>query len=226
MVIGVHENSSNTYVGPWNFKPLAEVLTEMGTPLDGYDWDLTPVEYSGGTIGVLNIYAARGTTREVRFEYGIDTDATVADFGHIGDASGLLTKGWVLPPGYPAEAGEAQSYQDDAARSARGLHEGLVQTDLTVEALRVKLLQTNVIVRRVPRQRIELTAHGYAHELVPRLGSDYDVGDVVWFLARENDPTDWRGYRETVNASFRVFSVDVAIDDAGVGVPQPVLVVA
>jgi hypothetical protein len=51
-----------------------EAIIALTQVLDGFDFDVTPIEYTAGIIGQFNVYASQGTSQpDARFEYGPDT---------------------------------------------------------------------------------------------------------------------------------------------------------
>ena len=118
-------------------------------------------------------------------------------------------------PASPTTPSGTVLQRDDAASAARGLLETVVSTDLTVDALRDALLAAHIAARAGPRQTITFTPIR-ALGRVPRLGIDYDVGDVVPFRATVNRDDV---LVKRLDVLVRVYSYAVTIDDAGYGTP-------
>lgn len=234
--------SSAAYIGPWSYKVLGEAITELGAPLDGYDWEVEPVEPTpdgvGLQIGRFNAAPAIGSMRlDVGWEFG-DGKRNVASWTDKRDSGGLCNWGVNLPSAtddptqIPVTSSDAPSIAD------RGLHEAVIAGDLVVSELRSKLVQEHVRVRRLPRRTIEFAPiaedapAGGESRRVPRLFDDFIVGDIMPFRATEQfpvvDPDSGVvvGHEsvKTVDALFRCFVADVAIDEGGNSTPSLTLV--
>jgi hypothetical protein len=108
------------------------------------------------------------------------------------------------------------------------LYEAVIPGELQSDDLRLKLVQENVRVRKVPKRIIAFTpvaedpSAPIETRRVPRPFADYNVGDVVHFRAIERFPVPTRGtvigYTETptVDLLVRVFAIQIDLDDAGV----------
>jgi hypothetical protein len=224
--------SSASYFGPWRYLEAGKVFTELATGLDAPDWDLRPVEPVADALGVqiaaLDVAPAFGTIRgDAVFECGTGR-RNVPSFRDVTDPGGLANDVVHLPDGFPDNALQAVKEQTDAASIAdRGLLESVVSVPgLTVDDLRDRLLAEHLRIRRQPRRTLifqpskDLDPDGAP--MAPQPFVDYDVGDVVPFRGVElldvyDQAGTVTGQREvvTVDAFFRVFSIDVAIDEEG-----------
>jgi hypothetical protein len=226
--------SSSTYVTDQRYTPAGTFVAGLSGTLDGPDWQVRPTEpvadSLGVQIGLLDVLPAIGTTQpNVAFKFG-GPDGNVAEWKDTGDATGLCNRAVNLPSGFPDTATQQPIvWQDTAATADRGLYEAVVAGELQSDDLRLKLVQENVRVRKVPKRIIAFTPLAedpgapLEQRRVPRPFADYNVGDVVRFRATERFPvTDTTGiviaYSEaaTVDLLVRVFAIQIDLDDAGV----------
>jgi hypothetical protein len=179
----------------------------------------------------LDVAPAIGTTQpNVAFKFG-GPDGNVAEWKDTGDATGLCNRGVNIPSGWPDTATQQPIvWQDTAATTDRGvLYEAVIPGELQSDDLRLKLVQENVRVRKVPKRIIAFTpvaedpSAPIETRRVPRPFADYNVGDVVHFRAIERFPVlavdgTVQGYTETptVDLLVRVFAIQIDLDDAGV----------
>lgn len=227
--LGLLQSSSPDYVGPWYYKPLAEAIGELSAALDGFDWALEPVEPvndgAGLQIGRLDLYAARGAWQPdavFAFSDAEEDRGNVKGYTRTRTRQGMLNTGYSLPPGFPdTTQGAVQSWFDGPARARWRWREGVIPGDMTDNALRLKLTQEHVLVRKQPREVIvvngvvasELGESGAEHvPQTPAFKADYDIGDVVPFRATVDGQV-------RVNGRFRVYGVDLSIDDNGLETP-------
>jgi hypothetical protein len=210
--IGTIGNTSDGYAGPWYYKPASEAILELSGAMDGFEFRFDPqapvVDASGVAWWEFNASPAFGSLKEnVVFEFGTGKK-NVKAYGRQVDRSQLLNRGYGLPPGFPDNASsEGGVVTSDAPASIanRGLHEGVVQSDLVSQPLRARLVEEHVTIRKVARQMITFTPKlnlGYTFE-----GSFY-LGDTVPFRAV------WNGHTRIDNV-FRIFQVAWDIDDLG-----------
>ena len=211
--------SSKSFVGPLFFKSVLELLTEIGSTLDGYDFTLDPVEpitdALGTPIGWLKLSDTLGQVRpEAIFEYGTGR-VNVLSYQRQIDRAGLANVAYNLPTNWPAsvaapEAGASAASvlyaQDVDSIAARTRHETLVSDDLGAgsDAMRQQLVDLHVSLRKQPRQIVTFSPALNA----PKFGEDFDIGDVVTFRARV-------GSQVRVNGLFRVYAVGVALGEQG-----------
>lgn len=219
--IGTIVPSSADTPGPWYYKPIAESIGELAAPLDGIEWIVDPVEPAiddaypspRPVIGTFNAFPAIGSFQpEAVFEFG-DGRCNVVKWDRIVSRDGMVNRGYGLQPGFPDEAnGTVQTWEDAASIARYGLRERVIPGDFADDALRLKLVQEHIRVRRLPRQMITFTAAREDTDdvVVPRFKVDFDIGDIVPFRAVEPTTGQVR-----VNASLRVYGVDVAPDDQG-----------
>jgi hypothetical protein len=122
-----------------------------------------PVEPTADATGVqiaaLDVAPAIGTTQpNVAFKFG-GPDGNVAEWKDTGDATGLCNRGVNIPSGWPDTATQQPIvWQDTAATTDRGvLYEAVIPGELQSDDLRLKLVQENVRVRKVPKRIIAFT---------------------------------------------------------------------
>lgn len=216
--MGAVSASSSTYVYGWYFKVIAQAIAELGATLDGPDWRVRPVEFSGGYYGELDVAAVLGAVKlDAAFEFG-DGLLNVASYKRGVSLAGTANRVWHLPPGFPDNVTQTPLSADDAgSQAARGLLEAIVSADLSVDELRVKLLSHHLAVRGKPRQTITFQpVTDVGGRRVPRYGVDYVNGDVVPFRA-----TFWKrsGPVKRIDALFRIYQTAFAIDDNGNAAP-------
>jgi len=224
--------TTNKAVGPWYYKPISEVILELSAPLDGYDFELKPVNpvdvgLTYPKLAELWIYAYKGTTKpDVIFEYGTGK-ANVASYSRPRTLAGLCNRAYTLPDGYPDSAMQTfagtpnattkivygDTYQTviasnlDASASITkwGVHEAVVSGDLGVDLFRLALANEHVRIRRNPREQIMFTLTSnieYAY------GVDYVEGDIVTCRAKIDGSVRF-------DALFRIYGVELTDDNEG-----------
>lgn len=211
--------------GPWYFRPALETLGEIAAPLDGPEWTIDPLEptldSSGLAIGSFRAAPVIGVQRsDAIFEYGTGR-RNVASFTDSGDSSNLCNGAFSLPPGFPdqiASGDDVVFAGDTTSRAARGAWESVIAADLPVALLRTRLAQEHVEVRRFPRRVITFQPVAESSSgRVPQYGADYSEGDIVEFRAVEFGVV-------TVDALFRIYAVEIELDDLGLPTSQLTLV--
>jgi hypothetical protein len=227
--------SSSTYVTDQRYVFAGPFMAGLSATLDGPDYVFRPVEpttdATGVQIAALDVAPAIGTTQpNVAFKFG-GPDGNVAEWKDTGDATGLCNRGVNIPSGWPDTATQQPIvWQDTAATTDRGvLYEAVIPGELQSDDLRLKLVQENVRVRKVPKRIIAFTpvaedpSAPIEQRRVPRPFADYNVGDVVHFRAIERFPVlavdgTVQGYTETptVDLLVRVFAIQIDLDDSGV----------
>jgi hypothetical protein len=73
--------ASKTRDRTYQYSNVGEAITNLTRVLDGFDFEVTPIEYSAGKIGQFNVYASQGSDRSatVLFQYGPGTLANVRE---------------------------------------------------------------------------------------------------------------------------------------------------
>lgn len=208
--------SAVTYTaGP--FRPITEIITELSSSLDGFDWRIFPSEnYVSGAVANQKIgqfYAAPIIGSEqpnAVFEWGTGR-CNMASYTRTVTRDTQANKVYHFTsagpdaPGYPTvSAIDSQSITDWK------LLEDLVQADLLNSTLRQRLVDEHVNVRKNPRQVIQFDPHvdPQATGRLPQYGTDYGVGDAVRARAAY-------GRSVRFDAMMRVWGVTFNIDSNG-----------
>lgn len=208
--------SAITYTaGP--FKKLLDVLNELATAYDGFDWRIDPIEnwvngqVTSSEIGELTAEPSMGSKQSnAIFEWGagrnniISYNRTVSRDTQANKVYHYTSNG-PDAPGFPTISALDLDSIDDYK-----LLEELAEADLLDQTLRQQLVNEHVAVRRYPRQIIEFQPHIDPNKTgrVPQFGTDYALGDQVIGRAAFNNIVLFDGY-------FRVYGVQFDIDEMG-----------
>lgn len=197
--------STATYLaGP--YKQLSVCLAELSNLLDGFDWRVDPREVDGsGNIGTWTARPTLGVARpNVIFEYGVGRH-NIADYKMQIARESQANQ--VFNPGTTAH----KVATDAPSRAKWGLMEASADLQLNDEAMRQKLVDEHIRVRKNPRRVITFTPHIATKNTgrVPVYGVDYELGDIV--VARAV-----LGRSVRFNGDFRVYGVQVSIDKNGI----------
>lgn len=203
-------------VGPWHFKPIDEAILEVASTLGGPDFWLEYLEPGSSSVwgpqaAMLGVDDARGTDRSgsVFLEYGMGQHNMKA-YKRAVTRAGLLTRAYGLPPGFP-DTTEAVTLETDVTlEGTYGRAYAAVANDLIDPTMRAALLAAHVNIRKQPRQVITFTPERADS---PRLGVDYDVGDLVTGRAEVNGATRF-------DAAFRVYQAAIDLDTEGNATPS------
>ena len=209
--------SAVTYIaGP--FRPISEIVTELATTMDGFDWRILPVDnfFNGGVtspyIGQFFAQPLLGTDEpNVVFEYGAGRN-NIASYTRTINRDTQANRVFHFTSNGPDAFGYPTVSAIDASTITDwGLLEDLAQADLLDLGLRQSLVQQHVNVRKFPRQIIQFDPHIDPRSIgrVPQYGSDYTVGDSV--RARAVYAGNLR-----FDAMMRVWGVQFTIDNNGV----------
>lgn len=221
----VTTTTANVVTGPHFYKVIGELIAQLAGTLDGPDWRVEPIDAVASTnpatcyYGELTVAPAIGQTRlDQPFEYG-DGRLNVRNYRRTVALDGVANLVSNLPAGYPdIAAGSVVTSSDAASQAARGLLETVVQADLTDATLRQALVDLHLLVRKNPRQTITFDpVNDLSFDRLPRLRVDYDVGDVVPFRASIKQADG--SIDKRINILARVYGVEVAVDEKGVGQP-------
>lgn len=201
-------DSSVTYaMAPYKF--VSEIVSELSS--GAFDWRVMPIEFTGNTFA--DWYAepvlGRHLEGDVIFEYGMGKK-NVAEVRETGDLSGVANIVYHIVDAGPGAPGQPVLYgYDSTSESIRGRYEDIASASLTDASLRQALVDEHVIVRTGFRRSVSFTPSRGPMPRVPEFWTDYDVGDFV--QARATDETgNW------LDASMRIYQVDVAPDDHGI----------
>lgn len=216
--IGTIDTTAVTTTGGWYFKPIGEAVTELALALNGFEWELVPVEpyvdAGGLVLATFNARNSLGSLKpDVVFTYGHGTGkSNLASYGEVWDYR-ILNKAYALPPSWPDAApapdGEVGFNSDAASIASAGLREQVVSQDLPDFNLRFKLAQQHVLIRKTPRALVTLGSHVYDPQRpyrVPRFGFEYSYGDTITARARLDG-------QDVFDGLVRVYNGDVAWSD-------------
>jgi hypothetical protein len=190
-----------------------------------FDYEIAPQEpaadavpYPGSmpVIGELNVVSQIGTTRDnAIFEYGTGS-RSARSYKRVINREGMVTKAYVLPPGFPDDSDirTTPSAFVSSNITARGLLEEVVPTDASDSQLRQAWADANERIRGGARQIITFEPSSTA----PEFGTDYIVGDFITGRAKVNGSARF-------NALFRVYAVEINVDENGKADVIPTLVV-
>lgn len=203
---------STATAGPWYYKKAMEAITELGAPLNGYDWWFTPLEPSTGNVGALNTAPVRGAYRpNAVLEYGTGR-ANAREYEWRITLGDRISRAYSLPPSYPNNSGLVVASSFDAVTELSiGRREDLVEADLGDAAgdLRQDLTDETVNVRKNPKNvfLIQPAANDDTGR-VPQYLTDYDLGDIIEGRVLDQDVL-------MLDALVRVYGVEAEIDDLG-----------
>lgn len=203
---------------PWNYKPIAEAITEMqaanptGFP-GAFDFQLSPVEPTSDSIGLkiasLDIRTRIGTNRpDVVFEYG-GGSRTVRSYDFTRNRQDMLNRVFVLGADPGDDTLTVKAY-NDTSQETHGLFEGLAPLDVGDATLRQQWAEINARVRGEARWTVDFVPSATA----PRFGAnpttdgDYELGDTVRLRIKTAGT-------ERLDANLRVYGINVTIDDQG-----------
>lgn len=225
--------STGTYTaGP--YKSALACVQELGQGLDGFDWYIEPTTpatvnaFPGGgsklpTIGTLRLAAVVGEEKSsAAFEYGLGR-INVRSINFLRDqttrANSILN---VSEEGLEVTALNTNPlvFANDTPTMERwGIYEEMAElSGVTNVALRQQYVEEALKVRENPRRVLAMTSDIDDHTgRVPVFGVDYWLGDIVPAKAFVEGA-------EIFNGDTRVYSVEVALNNAGTGTITPILV--
>lgn len=198
--------------GPWHMKPIGEAIAELSVGVNSYDFVVTPVDNGPMVagwrqIGSLNIYSYRGVNRpDAVFEYGTG-NANVISFKQATTRDGLMTRGFILAPGWPESTiQDGRKAEDASLIGSRGLYEAVVPDGgVTWDNLRQIIVDEHLRVRKNPREVITFVP---AMNARPEWGTDWDVGDHVRARAAVSGTM-------VFDSLFRIWGVTFNVDENG-----------
>lgn len=217
-------SGSGTYVaGP--YAAALSCINDLAHNLTGFDWYMKPIEgefFGGGWVGPLvaqfEATNAFGVKSSAVFEHGFGTH-NVNSQNFTRDLSDMCNMAFHLPDDGFTEGGTVKNYFDNPTQTARGRYEQVADAfGLTDEALRKAWLEEFIRVKKNPRQVVTMTLDtDDGTGRVPKLGTDYWLGDMVQARAVVEGTTLYNG-------QVRVYGVNIAVNEAGTGIVTPVLV--
>lgn len=181
----------------YQYANIGEAIVNLTRVLDGFDFEVTPIEYANGYLGRFNVYATQGAVLNgVDFEYGPETLANVRsvtrqtqpprNVARVLGANGLVAE--------TTNAASVLTYgQWWVQEQLPDVSEQATLNDKAQALLRPALVK---VVRFAPEPA-----------LAPRPWDDYWLGDTVAFYGRRD------AFEEA--SSMRVNVIRVVIDDDG-----------
>lgn len=215
----VESGSSGSYIaGP--YKPVLASIGELAHGLDGFDWYIAPKLESASKIGTFKLAGVIGSEKPgAVFEYGTGKK-NMRNMSFIRDLSGAINQAYHIPDEGLESVEAVVSSKDAASIAARSLLEETIDLNGVVNAtLRQEWADNNVLLRKVPRRVLAMTADVYDSNNpfhVPKFGTDYFIGDLVPVRAVKEGVTLFNGLT-------RVYQVDIEVDNNGVGKITPIL---
>jgi hypothetical protein len=193
-----------------------------------FDFEIAPQEPAADTvpypgnlpvIGNLNVQTQIGTVKpNAIFEYGSGS-RSAKKYTRITNREGMTNQAYVLPPGFPDNSDiRISTNWTSIETDNRGALVEVIPSDVSDSQLRQALADAHQRIRGVPRQVItfEPTSTG------PQFGTDYIVGDFVTGRAT----VTVNGVKSTrFSATFRVYGVEITVDEEGRAETIPTLVV-
>lgn len=220
---------ATAYTGPHFYKKIGELIAELSAVLDGPDWRVNPIATAATSNPSICDYCELVAAPSLGsylpdhpFEFG-DGRLNVKSYNRVVSNEGVGNAFYSLPSGFPdAGNGAVVTATDASSKAARGLLEDVVPTDLTVDTLRQQLVNLHIAVRANPRQTFTFKpVNDLSGDRLPRLRSDYDVGDVIPFRAAFTRAGGQYGVLDKrVDILARIFQVEVTVDEEGVGQPE------
>lgn len=205
--LGFAAGSGITYTaGP--YRPMSEVLSELGAALDGFDWLVRPIEPASGKIGVLQARPIIGATQANSvFEYGTGR-SNIANYGFTWTRD--VQANTMYHQNSAASTGAVLTSGPDAtSQTAWGKMEDIIRNDISDATMRQKLIDEHVAVRQNPRRLIRFTPHIDASAShVPQPYVEYDLGDTVTARIARAGIVRFAG-------AVRVYGISCSMDEAG-----------
>lgn len=205
--------SSRTYTaGPYRF--ILEIVQELGSALDGFDWRFVPIEnwvngaVSGTKFAYLHAVPLIGSNQPTAiFEYGLNTRSNVLDYHKTTSRDGQANLVFLAGQDFVAPV----SASDATAQATWGVQEDILSLgDLTDATMRSQIAAEHVAVRSYPRNIIKITPHidpGDTGRL-PQPFVDYDIGDTITARIVDNNQVRFAGL-------LRVYGINVTVDEQG-----------
>jgi hypothetical protein len=175
---------------------VGEAVVNLTNVLDGFDFEVVPIEFASGSIGQFVVYASQGMVQpQARFEYGPDTMRNVRKVSRQ-----------MQPPVNTARVfgnGSSVVRTDAASILAFGVWE-MQESLADVSELATLHDRAEAMLRP---QWIRVVSFTPEPVLAPAPWDDYWLGDTVSFYG-------WRGAFEEATSS-RISKITVVVDDEG-----------
>jgi hypothetical protein len=161
--------ASKTRDRAYQYANVGEAIVNLTRVFDGFDFEVIPIEYTGGNIGQLVVYAAQGSDRTstVRFQYGpgtlancrsvnrqieppINTARVIGANGLVGlktDAGSIATFGEMWVQENASDVGEQATLDDKAQALLRPTRSRSCRSRPTRTWLRRRGMTTGSVTR-------------------------------------------------------------------------------
>lgn len=221
--------SGNYTAGP--YRPALTCINDLAHTLDGFDWYMAPLDGSevafvekkvGGPSGYYTPLIAQfeannafGKASGAVFEYG-SGQKNVRTINYTRDLNDTVNIAFHLPNDLATEAVSSES--DGASVLSRGRLEGLADAfGITDLALRSAWVKEFVRVKKNPRYVVSMTLDiDDGTGRVPKLGTDYWLGDVVTAVGAIAGTNLFSG-------EVRVYGVEISVNEQGMATTTPIL---
>lgn len=219
--------SSKYIAGP--YRPTLTCINDMAHTLTGFDWYISPIEgesavvtntvgsWTTPLIGLFEANNAFGSNKGVVFEYGAGQH-NVKSISYVRDLSDLTNHAIHLPDDPETEA--TLHKFDAASQSYRGRFEATADAfGITEVALREAWLNEVIRVKKNPRYVVSMKLDiDDGTGRVPKLGTDYWLGDIVTARGVINGTTT------LFSGQVRVYGVEIEVNEAGTATKTPILI--
>jgi hypothetical protein len=219
--------SGNYTAGPYS--PALTCINDLAHTISGFDWYISPLDgeetanvtnelgsWTTPLIGQFEANNVFGSTKGITFEFGVG-QKNVRTINYIRDLSDVANKAYHIPNDLETEALLSES--DNTSLGYRGRYESTADAfGLTDTTLRQAWLQEYIRVKKNPRYIITMTLDiDDGTGRVPKLGTDYWLGDLV----------SARGYladNKLFSGQVRVYGVDIDIAESGTAAITPIFI--
>lgn len=205
---------SGKYVaGP--YRTALSCINDLAHTLTGFDWYIAPMEMEGGKYGLFEAEQGYGKSSNAIFEYGWGAKS-VKSMNYVRDLGDLTNKAYHVPDDLEKES--VLSEADTASLEYRGRFEAVADAfGITDSALRTAWLQEFIRVKKNPRFVVSMTLDiDDGTGRIPRLGTDYWLGDFVIARGVLQGTTLFDGL-------VRVYGVEIEVSEEGSARITPVL---
>lgn len=209
--VAMSAGSARTYTaGP--YRPILEIVAELGQALDGFDWRIVPIEnwVNGAVVGTKMCYIEAvpliGTNKPTAiFEYGLNTRSNILTFNKTRTRDSQANRVFQSTQDFA----DVVSSDNAAAQTAWGVLEDILSLpDITDSTMRTQIVTEHTNVRGNPRDLVRITPHidpGVTGRL-PLPFVDYDIGDSVTARIVNAGQVRFAGL-------LRVYGINVSAED-------------
>jgi hypothetical protein len=204
--------SGRTYTaGP--YRNILEIVQELATALDGYEWRVVPIDNWGDgvqtniKIGYLEATPLIGSYKPLAvFEYGPNTRSNILTYNFSRTRDQQANRVFHAL----SDFSDPHFQNNTAAQSNWGLMEDILSLpDVTDSSMRDGIIGEHVAVRGNPRDIVRITPHidPGPNGIIPHPFEDYDIGDTITARIVVNGEIRFAGL-------LRVYGINVTVDDA------------